>query len=51
MIGVITRRLELSAEIERVWKALTDPNELAKWFPERAEFDPQPGTLGWLEWE
>ena len=51
MIGVITRRLELSAEIERVWKALTDPNELAKWFPERAEFDPRPGTLGWLEWD
>ncbi len=51
MIGVITRTLEFSAEIERVWKALTDPNELAKWFPERAEFDPRPGSLGWLEWE
>ena len=44
MIGVITRRLELSAEIERVWKALTDPNEHSKWFPERAEFDQSGGS-------
>ena len=31
MNGVITRTLELSADIERVWKALRDLNELAKW--------------------
>ncbi len=51
MSGVITRTLEFSCDIERVWKALTDPGELAKWFPDRAEFDPSPGSLGWLEWD
>ncbi len=51
MSGVITRALELSSDIERVWKALTDPSEIAKWFSDRAEFDPQAGSLGWLEWD
>jgi len=51
MSRVITRTLEFNAEIERVWKALTDPNELAKWFPDRADFDPRPGSLGWVEWD
>ena len=51
MSGVITRALEFSADIERVWKALTDPREIAKWFSDRAEFDPLPGSFGWLEWD
>ena len=51
MSGVIRRTLEFNAEIDRVWKAHTDQDELAKWFPERAEFDPRPGSIGWLEWE
>ena len=51
MTLVIERRLELSSDIERVWKALTDPNELAKWFPDRAGLDPRPGGSGWLEWD
>ena len=51
MSGVIKRALEFSSDIERVWKALTDPSEIAKWFSDRAEFDPRPGSLGWLEWD
>ena len=48
---VITKALEFSCDIERVWRALTDPNEIAKWFSDRAQFDPNPGSLGWLEWD
>ena len=48
---VIEKALEFSSDIERVWKALTDPREIAKWFSDRAEFDPRPGSLGWLEWD
>jgi uncharacterized protein YndB with AHSA1/START domain len=48
---VITKALEFSSDIERVWRALTDPREIAKWFSDRAEFDPTPGSLGWLEWD
>ena len=51
MSGVITRALEFSSDIERVWKALTDPSEIAKWFSDRVEFDPRPGSPGWLEWD
>ncbi|MFF9108740.1 SRPBCC family protein [Streptomyces sp. NPDC014776] len=28
---------------ERVWRFLTDPDENARWFPSRAEFDLRPG--------
>jgi uncharacterized protein YndB with AHSA1/START domain len=29
--------------VERVWRFVTDPGELARWFPSRAEFDLRPG--------
>ncbi len=48
---VITRALELSSDIDCVWRALTDPSEIAKWFSDRAEFDARPGSFGWLEWD
>ena len=51
MSEIITRALEFSSDIERVWKALTDPSEIAKWFSDRVEFDPRPGSPGWLEWD
>ncbi|MEU5511658.1 SRPBCC family protein [Streptomyces fungicidicus] len=28
---------------DRVWRFVTDPDELAFWFPSRAEIDPRPG--------
>lgn len=28
----------------RVWQFVTDPDELVRWFPSRAEFDPRPGA-------
>ncbi|MFF3906211.1 SRPBCC family protein [Streptomyces sp. NPDC001848] len=29
--------------IDHVWRFVTDPDELAQWFPSRAEFDLRPG--------
>jgi uncharacterized protein YndB with AHSA1/START domain len=29
--------------IERVWAAVTEPDELAHWFPSRVQIDPRPG--------
>lgn len=46
----IEKRLELNAPIERVWSAITDPDELMQWFPDRAEVDLQPGGNGFFEW-
>ena len=44
---VIKRALEFGSDIDRVWRALTDPSEIGKWFSDRAEFDATPGSLGW----
>ena len=48
---VIEKTLELEAAPERVWTAITDPGELAQWFPDRAEIDLRPGGRGHLFWE
>jgi uncharacterized protein YndB with AHSA1/START domain len=29
--------------IDRVWAAVSDPSELAAWFPSKVEIDPEPG--------
>ena len=33
----VERTLELTAPVDRVWRALTDPEELARWFPDRVD--------------
>lgn len=39
MIEAIETRVELDAEPERVWRALTVGTELARWFPDGGAFD------------
>lgn len=52
MIDAIERTLELSASPERVWTALTEPEELAAWFPdETVELEVRTGGGGWWRWE
>lgn len=50
MSDVVEKTLRLAASPERVWKALTDPEELRRWFPEEAELEPRPGGSGWFGW-
>lgn len=46
----IEKTLELRADPERVWAALTDPAQLGAWFPERVDgLDGTPD--GWLVWD
>ena len=47
----IERTLELRASPERVWRALTDPVELGRWFGNEAQLDLRPGGEGWFGWE
>ena len=50
-LPAIERTLELAAPPERVWRAISDADELARWFPERAEWDLRPGGSGEFFWE
>ncbi len=50
-----TRSIETSIEIkappEAVWKALTDADELTRWFPMEARVTPGPGGSIWTAWK
>ncbi len=47
----VETELEIEASREEVWKALTDAEELVRWFPLEAETDPGPGGFIRLCWD
>ncbi len=51
MTRMIEKRLEFTASPERVWKAITDPAEIAQWFGDGAKLDLRPGGTGVFSWE
>lgn len=50
-LDAIERTITLPAPRERVWRAITDPDELAQWFPEKVELDLRPGGDGQFTWQ
>jgi uncharacterized protein YndB with AHSA1/START domain len=47
---VIENQIEIAAPVEAVWKALTQSEELKRWFPLEAQATPGEGgkiTLSW----
>lgn len=46
----IETSVTVNAAIERVWRAITTPSELAQWFGDVAEFDLVPGSSGKVGW-
>lgn len=48
---VVEKTLELDAPIERVWRAITDPAEIRRWFDDRTDFQPTPGYEGAFVWD
>lgn len=50
-IDSITRELIFKAPVERVWAAITAPEEVRQWFGSDAQFELQEGHIGYLEWE
>lgn len=50
-IPAIERTLHLAASPDRVWRAITDPAELARWFPDRASLELRVGGAGRFEWD
>lgn len=49
-IRAIETSLDIAAPAEAVWKALTDADELTRWFPLRAKVKPQVGGSIWISW-
>jgi uncharacterized protein YndB with AHSA1/START domain len=46
----IEASIEIEASVEAVWKALTDAEELTRWFPLQARVQPNVGGSIWLSW-
>jgi uncharacterized protein YndB with AHSA1/START domain len=42
--------VEIAAPVEAVWKALTDAEELTRWFPLEARVTPGPNGSIWISW-
>jgi uncharacterized protein YndB with AHSA1/START domain len=42
--------VEIRVPARIVWKALTDPKTLARWYVQKAEVEPRPGGRYWLSW-
>jgi uncharacterized protein YndB with AHSA1/START domain len=51
MTRAIERTVEFDAPPARVWRAITDPFEIASWFGDSAELDLRPGGSGRFGWE
>ena len=47
----VVREIELDAEPEDVWEALTDESQLEEWFANDVELDPTPGGRGVFRWD
>ncbi len=46
----IEKTIDIDAPLEAVWQALTDGEELARWFPLEARLDPRNGGKVFLSW-
>lgn len=46
----IEREMTFSADIERVWRAITDPAEVRQWFGDRSEYELREGGAGVYQW-
>ena len=47
----VVREIELNADPEDVWEALTDESQLEEWFANDVELDPTPGGRGVFRWD
>ena len=47
----VVREIEIAAEPEDVWAALTDARQLEEWFANDVELDPRPGGRGVFRWD
>jgi uncharacterized protein YndB with AHSA1/START domain len=48
---VVEKWLELEAPIVEVWRAISEPEELSRWFGQAAELELRPGAEGAFVWD
>jgi uncharacterized protein YndB with AHSA1/START domain len=48
---VVEKRVEIRASLAEVWRAITDPSELSRWFGQKAELELRPGAEGAFTWD
>ncbi len=48
---IVEKTLELTSTRERVWAAISDPEQLAQWFGDEAELELRPGGDGAMTWD
>lgn len=46
----VSHQVEIDAPVERVWRALTEAQELERWFPLEARVIPGEGGSIWMSW-
>ena len=51
MILEIDKTMKLTASPERVWRAITQADEISSWFPETIRWEARIGGEGWFGWE
>lgn len=49
-VRTVETELEIKAPVDVVWKALTDAQELMRWFPLNAKVKPGAGGSVWISW-
>ena len=50
-LDALEKTVELDHPVDRVWRAISDPTEIARWFPnESATLDARPGGKGEFVW-
>ena len=47
----VTRAVELDATPEEVWSAITEPEQLERWFANEVELDARPGGRAAFRWD
>lgn len=48
---VVEKLVNFGVDVDSVWKAITDPHQLARWFGDQAEVDLRPGGNAYMTWE
>ena len=44
----IEREIEIDAPIDVVWRTITEPDQITRWFADKVELEVKPGALGYM---